>query len=177
MADISLNFLAENLLDVESVQGLVLIDQDNGTVGTMLPAAYQNLDLAEVRSCCDQLFQLVRQTGNDAEELVLEYEDATLFLRSDGRCTLCVLAHSGAEIASLRVAAKLMMRQITNAHLEELSSSAVDGPVQGTRNLQTGGSEGRAAAAPRKPLPPSQARVREQPTVPPVRTASRAPQP
>jgi hypothetical protein len=121
MKDVSLEFLASNMLNTAGVRGLIIEDKQSKLTATMLDDVFQNVNLHDYRQQKQALEGIFREAASAPEDLFIEYRDAALYLRQSPICALSLLTDRDINIASLRIAAKLLLQKVTKQALAELA--------------------------------------------------------
>ncbi len=111
---------------------MLVIEHTSGAIGSMLPDPYGELDLAALRACCYEVFAALRENDPAISEVFLPFQEAALYLQTDGRCTLVLLTVPEIEPTALRLAGNLFLRQLNATHLAELAAQAQASPPEAT---------------------------------------------
>lgn len=124
MRDISLEFLAANLMDNTGVRGLVLMDKKSQATATMLDEAYQTMNLNDFRNQNTAVEGVFREAAKAPEDIYLHFSNGGLYLRQNAHCSIAVLTNESINLPSLRIATRLMLRQVRPESLMELRKLA-----------------------------------------------------
>lgn len=148
MNDASLEFLASNLMDTHGVRGIILMDKKSEATATMLNDVYQNLNLKDFREQKIAVEGVFREAANSPEDMFLKFDNGGIYMRQNGLCALSILTSADVNLPSLRIATKLMLRQVTQQSIRELRSAATS-----SENVETSSRKFDGAIGIQRPKP------------------------
>lgn len=155
----SLQDSLKGLRDIDGVVGSFVVSTDGTLLGSDLPGVFDVESLTEAAPRLARLFEAINSHGGDLAHCVLRYTEHLLWLHpfEEGN-VLCIIAPSAANLASLRMGARLVARRLPRLIRDPFASISSSNPVLDVPDLpapDSGSSSGtmRASPVPGAPKP------------------------
>lgn len=157
--------LAETLLELRGIEGLMVADPAGDAFDYVLPSWYGEIDRANLGHRFHALVAYLDEVLRDASEVVLTYNLQRAHLFRSNICWLVIFSKREVNQRKLQLAGRHLLKQIRPADMAELSGAAPEKAANSTSGVKPPAPATLPASTPRRSSPVSTSSM-DEPVLP-----------